>query len=66
VFDFGRLPGLEAEARLEQLARWIVDADACGERYGLVLPGGVFAPDRGTEHRRCALTALALHGLEAS
>jgi len=66
VFDFGRLPGLDGEARLEQLARWIVDADACGERYALVLPGGVFAPDRGAEHRRCALTALALHGLETS
>ncbi len=65
VFDFGRLPGLDGEARLEQLARWILDADARGERYGLVLPGGIFAPDRGAEHRRRALTALALHGLEA-
>jgi len=65
LLDFGRLPGLDAEARLEQLARWIVDADALGERYGLVLPGREFGADRGTEHRRRALTALALHGLEA-
>ncbi|MGH8220904.1 MAG: DUF58 domain-containing protein [Steroidobacteraceae bacterium] len=64
-FDYGRLPGLDTEARLEQLARWIVDADASAERYGLVLPGVTFAPDRGAEHRRRALTALALHGLAA-
>jgi uncharacterized protein (DUF58 family) len=66
LFDFGRLPGLDGEARLEQLARWILDAEARGERYGLVLPAAVFAPDRGAEHRRCALTALALHGLTPS
>ena len=64
-FDYGRLAGLDVEARLEQLARWIVDADARGELYGLVLPGRLFAADRGTEHRRRALTALAFHGLEA-
>ncbi|HEY2590020.1 MAG TPA: DUF58 domain-containing protein [Steroidobacteraceae bacterium] len=66
LFDFGRLPGIDSESRLEQLARWIVDAEARGERYGLVLPGGAFAADRGAEHRRRALTALALHGLEAA
>jgi uncharacterized protein (DUF58 family) len=66
LFDFGRLTELPGEARLEQLARWIVDADARGERYGLALPGGVFGADRGAEHRRRTLTALALHGLEAS
>ncbi len=65
LFDFGRLAGLGTEARLEQLARWVVDADARGERYGLVLPGFSLAPDRGPEHRRRALTALALHGIEA-
>ena len=66
LFDFGRLSGLDGEGRLEQLARWIIDADARGERYGLVLPGGALAPDRGSEHRRCTLTALALYGLEPS
>lgn len=63
LFDYGRLAGLDAEARLEQLARWVVDADARGERYGLVLPSTILAPDCGAEHRRRALTALALHGM---
>lgn len=63
-FDYGRLPGLDVEARLEQLARWIVDVEARGERYGLVMPGSVLGADRGAEHRRRALTALALHGIE--
>ncbi len=66
VFDFGRLAGLDVEARLEQLSRWILDADERGERYGLVLPGIAIAADRGTEHRRRTLTALALYGLDAS
>jgi uncharacterized protein (DUF58 family) len=66
LFDFGRLAGLDTEARLEQLARWVVDAEARGERYGLALPGSRIEPDRGPEHRRRALTALALYGLEPS
>lgn len=65
LFDFGRLSGIDVETRLEQLARWVVDAEARGERYGLVLPGVSLAADRGPEHRRRALTALALHGIEA-
>lgn len=64
LFDFGRLAGLDVEARLEQLARWIVDAEARGERYGLVLPGTTLPHGRGAEHRRRALTALALHGIQ--
>ncbi len=63
VFDFERLAGLETETRLEQLARWVVDAEARGERYGLVLGGTRLAPEHGPEHRRRALTALALHGI---
>src|SRR5690242_21617380 len=39
VFHFDRLTNLDTEARLEQLARWIVDADERGDRYGLELPG---------------------------
>ena len=38
-FDFARLPLADSEARLSQLARWVVDAEAHGERYGLTLPG---------------------------
>jgi uncharacterized protein (DUF58 family) len=66
IFDFDRLEGLHTEARLEQLARWVVDAEARGERYGLVLPGAQLLPEHGPEHRRRALTALALHGIKPS
>ena len=48
------------EARLEQLARWVVDAEERGDRYGLELPGVHIAPDRGAEHRHRCLAALAL------
>ncbi|HTW38927.1 MAG TPA: DUF58 domain-containing protein [Steroidobacteraceae bacterium] len=65
IFDFDRIAGLETEDRLEQLARWIVDAEARGERYGLVLRGLRLLPQHGPDHRRRALTALALHGMDA-
>ena len=64
LFDFAQLRSLDQEARLSQLARWVVDAEAHGERYGLVLPGTQLAPDRGPEHRHRCLAALALFGLE--
>jgi uncharacterized protein (DUF58 family) len=63
VFDFDRLQHLGTEARLEQLARWVVDAEEYGDRYGLELPGVHIAPGRGTEHRHKCLAALALHGI---
>jgi uncharacterized protein (DUF58 family) len=65
MFDFDRIEGLATEARLEQLARWIVDAEARGERYGLVLRETRLPPEHGPDHRRRALSALALHGIEA-
>jgi len=64
MFEFAQLRSLDQEARLSQLARWVVDAEAHGERYGLILPGAQLAPDRGPEHRHRALAALALFGLE--
>jgi uncharacterized protein (DUF58 family) len=64
MFDFAQLRSLDAEARLSQLARWVVDAEAQGERYGLMLPGAQLAPDRGPEHRHRCLAALALFSLE--
>ncbi len=63
MFEFGALASLQTEARLEQLARWVVDAEAGGERYGLVLPGTHIEPARGPEHRHRCLAALALFGL---
>jgi uncharacterized protein (DUF58 family) len=64
IFRFGQLANLPTEARLEQLSRWVVDADERGDRYGIEMPGVHIAPDRGIEHRHRCLTALALHGLD--
>ena len=64
IFDFGRLTSLGTEARLEQLSRWVVDAEDRGDRYGLELPGVHLPPDAGSEHRHRCLAALALFGLE--
>jgi uncharacterized protein (DUF58 family) len=64
VFDFGALGNLQTEDRLEQLARWVVDAEASGERYGLTMPGIQIKPDRGPEHRHRCLAALAMFGMK--
>ena len=64
IFDFRRLEHLAVEARLEQLARWVVDAETHGERYGLVIPPHELEPDSGPQHRHQCLTALASHGLD--
>jgi uncharacterized protein (DUF58 family) len=62
LFDFAELAIADIEARLSQLARWVVDAEAGGERYGLALPAAAFTPNRGPEHRHRCLAALAMHG----
>ena len=59
AFDFERLALLDLEARLEQLCRWIVDAEQRGEPYSLRLPSGSMAAGRGSAHRHRCLTALA-------
>ena len=64
IFDFTPLRNLDTEARLEQLARWIVDAEDSGDRYGLEIPGIRIAPDRGADHRHQCLAALALYELD--
>jgi uncharacterized protein (DUF58 family) len=63
VFDFTRLRHLDVEARLEQLSRWIVDAESRGERYALAMPGRLFEADTGPQHRHECLQALARHDL---
>lgn len=65
-FDFGTLRGLHTEARLEQLARWVVEAESAGERYELILPGVRIGANHGREHRHRCLRALALFGLEGT
>lgn len=58
-FPWQALDGLETEARLSQLAQWIVQADEQNLFYGLLLPGQQYEPDKGKEHRHHLLTALA-------
>ena len=60
-FDLASVPG-DLEARLEQLAAWIVAAHARGERYGLKLDEVELPPDGGNEHRERCLDGLALYG----
>ncbi len=64
-FDFDALQDLNVEARLEQLARWVVDADARGGSWTLRLPGLPALSGQGSSHRLRCLTHLALHGIEA-
>jgi uncharacterized protein (DUF58 family) len=65
MFDLDSLSPLDMEARLEQLTRWVVDAEALGERYGVRLGTRSIPPDAGVEHRHHCLSALATHGLAA-
>lgn len=50
----------DVEARLSQLAQWVVMLDASGERYGVELPHLLLEPDAGPAQRDRALRALAL------
>ena len=56
--------GMDVEARLSRLTRWVLAADKEGLRYGLRLPGSEIAPGHGDAHRCACLRELALHGLE--
>ncbi len=60
--DFGDIPNaLGVEAKLSRLARWVIESEAAGLRYGLRLPGSEYDPDSGALHRDRCLQALALY-----
>ena len=60
VLDWSRLPAyLDLEARVSRLTRWVLDADAAGARWALLLPGTQLDSDAGPEHRERCLEALA-------
>jgi uncharacterized protein (DUF58 family) len=63
-FDYARVRLPDVEARLSQLARWVVDADSQGEPYSLELPGTSIPADSGPEQRQRCLAALARFGIE--
>jgi uncharacterized protein (DUF58 family) len=59
--DWNALPaGLDTEARVSRLARWVIDADTAGMRFGLRIPSASLALDAGAAHRAACLEALAL------
>lgn len=59
AFDYDALAPLPHEARLEQLCRWIVDAELRGEPCALRLPGTTLPLGSGARHRHLCLAALA-------
>ena len=59
--DFGDIANtLGLEARLSRLARWVLESESAGLRYGLRLPGTEYEPNSGALHRDRCLRALAL------
>ncbi len=62
AIDFAQLPyGMDIEAKLSRMTRWVMEADAHGLAYAFRL-GHVSFPARvGAAHREACLHALALH-----
>jgi uncharacterized protein (DUF58 family) len=60
VLDYSLLRGLDREARLSRLARWVCVAESAQIPYALVLPDARLGPGLGSEHRHACLRALAL------
>lgn len=61
--DWDDLAGMDTEARLSRLCRWVLDAQNAGLSYGLRIPGSTLAPGNGETHQRSCLEALALFGI---
>lgn len=61
LLDWRALPGLDPEARLSQLTRWVLEAERGDLAYGLWLPNAQLPPARGSQHRHRCLKALALY-----
>jgi uncharacterized protein (DUF58 family) len=64
--DWDELPELDAEHRLSQLTRWVLEAEGQHLSYGLRLPGTRIAPSRGATHQHACLKALALYDCAAA
>jgi uncharacterized protein (DUF58 family) len=60
VLDFSRLRGLDREARISRLARWVCMAETAQVRYCLRLPERLLGPGLGSDHRHACLRELAL------
>jgi uncharacterized protein (DUF58 family) len=61
VLQWHSLHGLDHEARIRRLARWVDEAEREGRRYRLELPGQpAIGPGSGPQQRHACLRALAL------
>jgi uncharacterized protein (DUF58 family) len=58
--DWRTLEHLDKEARISQLARWVIDAEQAGISYGLWTPQTQHAPAHGDAHKHNCLRTLAL------
>ena len=59
--DWGALPPkLDAKLRIARLTAWVLAAERAARPFRLTAPGIELATGQGREHRRAALTALAL------
>ena len=63
--DWDDLSQLDIEARLSQLARWVLLAERSGASYSLHLPQLSISPSRGDAHFHACLRALALYPASA-
>jgi uncharacterized protein (DUF58 family) len=52
---------LDVEARLSRLSAWVLAAERTTRPFALSLPGTLLPVSSGAEHRRRALSALALY-----
>jgi uncharacterized protein (DUF58 family) len=61
ALDWSRMPAhLDIESRLSRLSAWILAAERTTRPFALNIPGTALSTGSGREHRRAALTALAL------
>lgn len=58
-FDYREAGPGDLESRLERLCRWLLDAEAAEQSWGLRLPDRELGPGRGPAHCHAALDALA-------
>ena len=66
LLDWAGLPGgMDIEARLSRLTRWVMVAEQSGQRFALALPGQDIDADGGPAHRAACLEALATYSLPA-
>jgi len=61
--DFADAPDRSEEEKLTRMARWVLDAEAQGLRYGLRLPGSELPTGNGSAHRDECLRRIALFNL---